>query len=163
MKWSIPTIVFSVIGCLLGLLTPVAASSRMTGILVALISLSGVTVTVFGIWVAIIFPKLVSEVESGGKTSGDAERQKYDALIDSLYSACLTMCAGMIVLMVHAFFRNESQWLLRALGIFCWLSLFSMIRSLWISVMSGEVLLANEVNRGLLAGLTRRLIRDKSQ
>lgn len=124
--------------------------------LIALAAVAGVVVTVFGIWVAIIFPRLLATLESGVAPQDAEDASKYRALIGALYSSGFTLCAIMVVTLLLTLYELDEYGLMIA-STFCWLALFSVSYSFWSSVISGDGAAVEVINRKAGVGLIGRL------
>ncbi|MEZ5484581.1 MAG: hypothetical protein R3F01_05415 [Lysobacteraceae bacterium] len=123
----------------------VSLSSGIAAI-TTLVGLAGVVVTVFGIWVAIIFPRVLSGLESGSSMASLPEKSRFDSLISSLYKSCFVMSAAGFVLILVVFYGSDDIYLAMTIVFFCWLSFFSLVSSLWVAVINGEVAAGHGVN-----------------
>jgi hypothetical protein len=142
---------------LLSLLAIPQSSGILIAVSTGLAAFSGVVVTVFGIWVAVIFPRLLTGLESGAKAADLPDRSRYDALIKSLYRSCFVLCASFFVLLLTAFADVRSSFLYIAFAFFAWLCFFSIATSLWSSVANGEVAAVVGINDGILKGVVKRV------
>lgn len=155
-------LVAAVICLVAGGLASQISVDRMSAIATALAAFAGVVVTVFGIWVAIIFPRLLAGLEAGAKSQEMPERVRYRALIESLYRSCFVLCASSLVFLLISFFGNDTKFFAKAFSAFCWLSFLSISSSLWKAVVSGDGAVAAGMSDGILTG-TRRRIRGRGQ
>lgn len=152
-------IAFSVIG---GMLAPEVSVKVLMSISTSMVGLAGVVVTVFGIWVAIIFPRMLSGIESGSADDASKDKDRYHNLIKSLYRSCLVLCANLFVFITSSIYGSDikSQFFSSAVVTFLWLSFFSIISSLWGAVFHGELTAVSAINvsegKGLLKRLRRR-------
>jgi len=127
------------------------------GVLAALVAMSGVVVTVFGIWAAIIFPRLLGNLGSGQKPESVPEQARFDALVSALYSCAFVLCACVFVLILTAFYE-QALWLFNpAVACFSWLCFFSVWKSLWRALVHGELAANHGINQSRAAGLLPRL------
>jgi hypothetical protein len=128
-------------------------------VLTALVTIAGVVVTVFGIWIALIFPRLLSGYESGVGPSGLPEVARYNALVAALYRSCFALCASGFVFIIVGLYGVPDVLFLRSIAWFTWLVFFSICESMWSAVVSGEVALTVGINKSKKTGLIRRLRR----
>lgn len=141
---------------LTGIFVPLAIDgSRVAGLIGTLIAVEGVVVTIFGIWIAIIFPAYVA---GQGKNDGSEAREgaRYRALLKSLYRSCFILCAGCICLLAVTFFVSYADFFSGAIFCFCALSLFSLFESLWTAVWVGDVSAASKLNVARKQGVLHR-------
>jgi hypothetical protein len=156
-KRNIAECVATAVSVMAGCVVPAISVDRMAAVSTALAAFAGVVVTVFGIWVAIIFPKMLAGLESGVKSEGVPERARYRALIESLYRSCFVLCAASLVFLLVSFFGNDSRLFVASFSTFCWLSFSSISSALWVAVMSGEGAVVKGINDGIAAGVRRRV------
>jgi hypothetical protein len=126
-------------------------------LLSALAAFAGVVVTVFGIWVAVIFPAMLQGIQDGRDGSGRASLQKYNLLIKSLYASCFTLSATFFVFLVNAYLFSDTGLYRASIASFVWLSFVSIVISLWRAVVSGEWVAGEGINESNWKGLKARL------
>ena len=103
-------------------------------VLAVLVAVSGVIVTVFGIWIAVILPRLLDRLDSGEKPSEISDKKRYKALMSSLYRSCFSLCTSTLMLVLVVFHGNGSDLQIRFITVFIWLTVFSLIGSLWVAL-----------------------------
>lgn len=135
---------------------PNAQADALIAIQKALIGFAGLVVTIFGIWIAVIFPVL-SSLLSSGKTKHDvAQVARYDVLIRALYRACFTLTAAFFVFLILSFCHDYSLWVAKAGAFFSWLAFIATAWALWSAVCNGEGAVAGGINDSLRVGVARR-------
>lgn len=136
-----------------------AASERASvdgGYLQSLASGAGVVVTVFGIWIAIIFPRLSQSIEVGADRRNLPENLRYRRLLASLARASVVLI-GSLFLVVVLPFSNDSSSLLRFLvAVFGVLCVISLGESLLLAIVDGEGAVSDELQTKARAGFFRR-------
>lgn len=142
-----------------GVLAPTVSKSLLIQVATSMVGLAGVVVTVFGIWVAVIFPKMLANVELSEANAGTNDKRRYDVLISSLYRSCFTLCANLFVFIVVSFYVADlsSRFFTFSVVGFLWLSFFSIVESLWSAVTNGELSAVDSLNKSAGIGLLKRL------
>lgn len=125
-------------------------------VLKALIGFSGVVVTIFGIWIAIIFPSFTSELAGGTSLADSSRADRYNSLISSLYRSCFSLTASFFVFLVASLHGQGSDFYSKSLVLFSFLVFFSIACALWSSVLNGEVEVVGQINDGILDGFKKR-------
>ena len=125
-------------------------------LLVAVIGTAGVVVTVFGIWVAVIFPRFVASLGGGVPASKTDDAKRYQVLLKSLYRAALVLVSSLFVLIIVAFLGEDSAALKGSLCAFVMLSFISLSESLFVSIVNGELAASDAINEGIILGVVRR-------
>lgn len=147
------------------LVAAVAAAALLTSppemtivmeVLKVLIGLAGVVVTIFGIWVAVIFPAAVGKISSGVSRDKVPQLVKYDSLVVSLYRACFSLSACFFVFLLLSFFGSSGSWVRRFSVFFCWLGFISVVAALWSSLWSGESAVVLKINDAIKSGFLKR-------
>lgn len=156
LAWQITCVLMAILGGYFARQTPL---SVLVAVSTAMVALAGVVVTVFGIWVAIIFPKLVDGLESGSAPNSLPQKERYRSLISSLYRSCFILCVSTFVFLVSSLYGNETEFFRASVANFVWLAFFSIVSSLSAAVISGESAVASGINDSLRVGLIRRLRR----
>lgn len=133
---------------------------KISTLLGVIISIEGVVVTIFGIWIAIIFPRLFGVIELGAKAGGVRDNVRYRALIESLYRSCFVLCAACIVFFLVSFFNRYATFFFASIFCFCSYSLLSLFESLWTSVWMGEGASVDRLNDARVSGALHRRRRD---
>jgi len=87
----------------------------------ALIGFAGLVVTIFGIWIAVIFPVLSSLLISGKVKQEVSQLARYDVLVCALYKSCFSLTAAFFVFLVLSFLSDESMWVSVTSVFFSWL------------------------------------------
>lgn len=123
----------------------------------ALIGFAGVVVTIFGIWIAIIFPVLSGLLSKGQARADVPQLAKYDVLVESLYRACFSLTASFFVFLMLSFYSNDSTWLARAAAFFSWLAFVATASALWSAILGGEGAVVEGINDSLRRGVVRRV------
>lgn len=134
-----------------------SAIAAAVSVATALVALAGVVVTVFGIWIAIIFPKIMQDLGSGRVPKDVPETARYQALVSALYKSCFVLCSGFFVFIVISFYGKQDRNLMVAVAFFSWLSFFSITLSLWAAVTNGELAAGNGITQKLYGGLVKRV------
>lgn len=147
----------------LGVAVPAVAQDKVLSMLAAIAAFAGVVVTVFGIWIAMVFPQLLAGLSSGSSVRDLPERGTYRALVVSLYRSCFVLCAVLFVTIAVTLYGESQDYLVKALAVFGWLSFFSVTAALWGVVAGGERTVVGQINAGILEGVRRRLRRKPKQ
>lgn len=121
-----------------------------------LIGFAGLVVTIFGIWIAVIFPVLSGLLANGKVKREVTQLARYDALVRSLYRSCFTLTACFFVFLVLSFIPVVSPWVARFSAMFSWLAFVSVAWALWSAIWSGEGAVVGGVNESLRKGVVRR-------
>lgn len=133
---------------------PTIESSKVSGLVSALIAVAGVVVTVFGIWIAVIYPGFVSGLREGAAISSH-EGERYRALLSSLYRSGLVLCLSTLCLFLLTFYDTHESFFPLAISSFCAFSVVSIIESLWGAIRSGDSSANDAINRGRVSGSHR--------
>jgi len=155
--WIAVAVGWSVVGGWFARQTPVPT---LVSVCAAMVALAGVVVTVFGIWVAIIFPGLVAGLESGNKDAARLQMKRYDTLISILYRSCFVLVSSIFVLIVCSFYGKSTITLSFFVAMFVWLAFFSITTSLFVAVGNGELAVSSRIDEGSILGMVRRLRRQ---
>lgn len=139
-----------------GLASTVPVSS-LVSIATALVALASVVVTVFGIWIAVIFPKMLQDLESGRDPKEVPERRRYMSLVAALYKSCFVLCSGFFVFLLLSFYGDQNRLLVGFVAFFSWLAFFSVVQSLWVAVINGEFAVGDGINQKIRKGLLKRV------
>lgn len=134
----------------------VGAQPNYSDILVAIIGTAGVVITVFGIWIAIIFPRFVSSLGEGVEASKMDDSRRYKVLLVSLYRSALTLSAALVALLLVSFFPFQTKALAALMLFFSALCCISLFESLFSSVANGESAATDAINQGVVLGVVRR-------
>lgn len=140
-----------------GIFSSEAKPDVINNLLSALAAFAGVVVTIFGIWVAVIFPTMLQGIEKGHGVSGRASLQKYNLLISSLYASCFTLSATFFVFLLNAFSSVGTSFYRTSIASFVWLAFVSIVIALWKAVASGEWAAGEGINESGWKGLKVRL------
>jgi len=122
----------------------------------ALIGFAGLVVTIFGIWIAVIFPVLAGLLEDGKTRKEVTQLARYDVLVRALYRSCFSLTASFFVFLVLSFCSISSPWVARAAALFSWLAFVATAWALWSAVWNGEGAVVGGINDSIRAGLVRR-------
>lgn len=122
----------------------------------ALIGFAGLVVTIFGIWIAVIFPVLSGLLADGKVKREVTQLVRYDALVRSLYRSCFTLTACFFVFLVLSFISDFSPWVARFSALFSWLAFVSTAWALWSAIWSGEGAVVGGINESVRKGVVRR-------
>ena len=137
-------------------LLPSGSAEVILEIQKALIGFAGLVVTIFGIWIAVIFPVL-SGLLSDGKVKREViQLARYDALVRSLYRSCFTLTACFFVFLILSFVSVFSPQVAKLSAMFSWLAFVSTAWALWSAIWSGEGAVVDGVNESLRKGVVRR-------
>lgn len=123
----------------------------------ALIGFAGLVVTIFGIWIAVIFPVLSGLLADGKAKQEVSELTRYDTLVRALYRACFALTACFLVFLVLSFSSYFDVWVARSSVFFSWLAFSSTAWALWSAVWNGESAVVGGVNVSVRKGLIRRV------
>lgn len=134
--------------------------STLVSVCAAMVALAGVVVTIFGIWVAIIFPRLIAGLESGDKNAAQPQLSRYDTLIAILYRSCFVLVSSIFVLIVCSFYGKNTIMLSFFVAMFIWLAFFSITTSLFVAVGNGELAVSSRIDESSVSGMLRRLRRQ---
>ncbi|MFC5441660.1 hypothetical protein [Rhodanobacter ginsenosidimutans] len=129
---------------------------KISTFLGVIISVEGVVVTIFGIWIAIIFPRLFGVIQDGEDFRHVRDNDRYNALVESLYRSCFVLCAACFVFFLVSFFDQYASFFFPSVFCFCAYSLFSLYESLWTSVWMGEAASVERLNDARTSGALRR-------
>lgn len=149
--------VFVVISLCLSMITDPASVDSLIAVSTGLAAFAGVVVTVFGIWLAVIFPRLMSGLESGVKSEDNPDRDRFNELVKSLYRSCFVLCASFFVLLLISLSGARAGLISLPFSFFAWLCFFSVSSALWSSVANGEVSAVAGINVGILKGVKSRI------
>lgn len=133
-----------------------SAPPNYVDLVVALIGASGVVVTVFGIWVAIIFPRFVASLGNGVPAENQNDAHRYKVLIESLYRSAATLSSCIFILIITSFFHANSNEYKIAFCFFALSCSLSLCESLFLSISSGELAASDAINNGIMVGVIRR-------
>lgn len=123
----------------------------------ALIGFAGLVVTIFGIWIAVIFPVLSGLLVNGKAKQEVSQLARYDVLVQALYRACFCLTASFFVFLVLSFCSDYSDFLIRAASFFSWLVFVATAWALWSAVWNGEGAVVGGIDDSLRRGLVRRI------
>lgn len=141
---------------LIGLLAANSPEPQAYDHLQALASGAGVVVTVFGIWIAIIYPLLGQQVEGGADRRTLPENFRYRRLLESLARASIVLI-GSLLLVVVLPYSSGSTWLLRFLvAIFGVLCVISLAESLLFALVAGEAGATDGLSSRARSGFLKR-------
>lgn len=140
-----------------GYLAPMPDKATIVNVLTALVAASGVVVTVFGIWAAIIFPRLLIGLRSGSAPNNLSEQSRYDSLVGALYCSALDLGANALVLILAGIYWRKEQCFSVLVVTFVWLSFFSIAQALASALINGELAANDGINGGRVVGLIQRL------
>lgn len=154
----------SIIEVLMGVLSAMAAFfssgvplSVLLEVQKALIGFAGLVVTIFGIWIAVIFPVLSSLLVDGKAKQEVSQLARYDVLVRALYKSCFSLTATFFVFLVLSFFPSELKWVSINAIFFSWLVFFSTVLALWSAIWNGEGAVLGGINESIRSGMIRRL------
>lgn len=123
----------------------------------ALIGFAGLVVTIFGIWIAVIFPVISGLLVDGKAKKEVSQLARYDTLVRALYRACFSLTACFFVFLVLSFSSNFTPWVARASSFFSWLTFLATTSALWSAVWNGEDAVVSGVDASVRTGLVRRI------
>lgn len=126
-------------------------------VLKALIGFAGLVVTIFGIWIAVIFPVLSGLLADGKARQEVSQLARYDVLVRALYRACFALTVSFFVFLILSFHSGWSLWLARVTVFFSWLVFFATAWALWSAIWNGESAVSTGVNGSVRIGLVRRM------
>lgn len=129
-------------------------------LVVSLIGAAGVVVTVFGIWLAVIFPRFVASLGSGIEIGKTEDATRYSVLLKSLYRSATVLCSALFILLILTFFYHASVATSASIFAFCALCCISLFESLFASIANGELAASDAINQGIVMGVVRRRRRD---
>jgi hypothetical protein len=156
MKSTIFQLVLVIFALLGGYLASGVESAAVINVVTSLVAVSGVVVTVFGIWIAIIFPRLYEELSSGVHPKASSDNKRYNNLVFSLYRSCFILCTSVFVFLIVSFYPGSGEFYSSAVVVFSWLAFFSIFLALWSSVIIGETSVARGLDSGERKGFIRR-------
>ncbi|MFA6985225.1 MAG: hypothetical protein WC213_03355 [Arenimonas sp.] len=133
------------------------ALSTILAVQTALVAFAGLVVTIFGIWIAVIFPAIAQVLTSGVPKGKVPELARYDVLVRALYRSCFSLCSCFFVFLVLSFYSTDGDWLVVFSVFFSWLAFWSIVLALWSAVWTGESAVVNSVNESMRSGLMKRL------
>lgn len=122
----------------------------------ALIGFAGLVVTIFGIWIAVIFPVLSGLLADGTARQEVSQLTRYDVLVRALYRACFSLTASFLVFLVLSFQSGGSAFLFRSAAFFSWLAFASTAWALWAAIWNGEGAVVSGVDESLRKGVVKR-------
>lgn len=123
----------------------------------ALIGFAGLVVTIFGIWIAVIFPVLSGLLADGKAKQEVSELARYDTLVRALYRACFSLTACFLVFLILSFCAEISPCVARLSVFFSWLTFSATAWALWSAVWNGEGAVVGGVDASVKKGLVRRV------
>jgi hypothetical protein len=123
----------------------------------ALASFAGLVVTIFGIWIAVIFPGMTASLSSGAPAGELPQVGRYRSLVHALYRSCFALCACFVVFLLLSFYGGQGEVLARSVVCFSWLTFCSIALALWTAVFGGEMAVVDGVNGAMRGGLVRRV------
>lgn len=123
----------------------------------ALIGFAGLVVTIFGIWIAVIFPVLSGLLVDGKARREVSQLARYDTLVQALYRACFSLTASFFIFMVLSFCSEYSILLTRCVSFFSWLVFMATAWALWSAIWNGEGAVVGGINDSLKKGVVRRI------
>ncbi|QNN78038.1 hypothetical protein IAE60_00910 [Pseudoxanthomonas mexicana] len=129
---------------------------KVIEVLGGLIGAAGVVVTVFGIWIAIIYPRYVTSLESGAKPSNIEDAGRYKVLMTSLFRSAFTLVLSLFLLIVIGVFGVASPLLPAPFFFFSMMALVSIGESLMASIASGDSSAAKSLDEGAMKGARTR-------
>lgn len=132
-------------------------------LLVTIVGVGGVVVTVFGIWLAVIFPRFVASLGNGVPLAETADAQRYNVLMRSLYRSAFVLISALGLLVVSTFFPADTPEFRSALCAYSMLSLLALAESLFSSIANGELAATEAINHGVVVGVVRRRRRQRTQ
>jgi hypothetical protein len=122
----------------------------------ALIGFAGLVVTIFGIWIAVIFPVLSGLLVDGKAKQEVSQLVRYDVLVQALYRACFCLTASFFVFLILSFCSTYSDSLVRAASFFSWLVFVATAWALWSAVWNGEGAVVGGIDDSLKKGVVKR-------
>lgn len=131
----------------------------------SIVDASGVVATIFGIWVAIIYPNFVAALSTGKSLKDTPESERYKKLIKSLYRSSFVLCSAVFLLSIFSAFSIEKETPLSRGSFFAYtiLVFISISESLFYAIYNGEKALSGEINKGIFSGLMRRRRRGRRE
>ncbi len=130
-------------------------SERVT-IVNAILGASGVVVTVFGIWIAIIFPRFVASLGEGVDLESNPDASRYQTLMKSIYRSAFVLACSLLVLMLISIFWVSSPIGKAFFFAYAALSCVSLGECLFASIVDGELTASDAINNGVFVGVVRR-------
>ena len=138
------------------------AASQLNGelkyieILSSLIGVAGVVITVFGIWVAVIFPRFVQTLSAGEGLGENPDHLRYQAIMGSLYRASFDLCACLVTLILLLTATSMTPTLRAAFVFFAAMCAISLGEALASSIVSGDRSSSDSINAGIRKGMMGR-------
>lgn len=133
-----------------------ATAESLVEIQKALIGFAGLVVTIFGIWIAVIFPVLSGLLANGKARREVTQLARYDVLVRALYRSCFSLTASFFVFLVLSLCPVYSSWVARSSAFFSCLTFVATAWALWSAVWSGEMGVVGGINNSLRAGMIHR-------
>jgi len=131
----------------------------------SIVDASGVVATIFGIWVAIIYPNFVAALSAGKTLKDTPDSERYRKLIKSLYRSSFVLCSAIFLLSVFSAFSIGKETPISRGSFFAYavLVFISISESLFYAIYNGEKALSGEINKGIFSGVMRRRRRGRSE
>jgi hypothetical protein len=131
----------------------------------SIVDASGVVVTIFGIWVAIIYPNFVAALNGGVPLNSTSESERYKKLIKSLYRSSFVLCSTIFLLSVFSVFPMTKETPFSRGSFFAYAALVfvSISESLFYAIYNGEKALSIEINKGIFSGVMKRRRRGRRE
>lgn len=134
-----------------------ATSAVLIQVQIALIGFAGIVVTIFGIWIAVIFPVLSGLLVDGKARQEVSQLARYDVLVRALYRACFSLTASIFVFLTLSFSVTYNEWVARAGVYFSWLVFIATSSALWSAVWNGEGGVVSGINQSMKLGMLKRI------
>lgn len=122
----------------------------------ALIGFAGLVVTIFGIWIAVIFPVLSGLLADGKARREVTQLARYDVLVKALYRSCFSLTVSFFVFLLLSLSPVYSPWVARSGAFFSCLTFIATAWALWSAVWNGEVSVVDGINDSLRTGMIHR-------
>lgn len=131
----------------------------------SIVDASGVIVTIFGIWVAIIYPNFVTALSSGKPLKKTPDSERYARLIKSLYRSSFVLCSAIFLFSIFSSFSIGKETPMSRGAFFAYSALVfvSISESLFTAIYNGEKSLSIEINKGIFTGFMRRRRRGRRE
>lgn len=94
-------------------------SIKRSEFLGSIVDASGVIVTIFGIWVAIIYPNFVAALSSGKPINKTPDSERHHRLIKSLYRSSFVLCSAVLLFSIFSSFSIDKETPLSRGGFLC--------------------------------------------
>lgn len=146
----------------LALLTADASTpDRFAVAISALLAFSGVVVAVFGVWIAVLFPGIVTSLASGTEKEKIPGYKSFGYLILALYRSAFVLCSLVFVTLMVSLSTVSTSAFVLSQAVFFYLCFFALVDCLAQTIGWGEKSVVDGLNTGHLEGATRRIFRHR--